>query len=104
MVQTKDREDNLTRYNVRYLELFIRLMDVLGFVKKQPLSLHKAKMSDVLSDALDSIFIPDKITLKLPENDAKLLCDKKQLSIVLSNIIFKWHTSRRIQWSYRDYA
>lgn len=61
--------------------------DVLDFVKKQPLTLNKTKISDVISDALDSLFIPNDIQLKLPKNDFELVCDSKKLSIAFNNII-----------------
>ena len=62
--------------------------DVLDFVRKQPLTLNKTKISDVISDALDSVFLPDTLTLKLPKNDVELVCDAKKLSVVLINLVF----------------
>ncbi len=61
--------------------------DVLDFVRKQPQILNKAKISDVLTGALDSIYIPNNITLKLPKNDATINCDVKKLSVAFTNLI-----------------
>jgi len=61
--------------------------DVLDFVRKQPLKLNETKMSDVIADALDSVFIPNNITLKLPKNDVELNCDIRKLSIAFINLI-----------------
>ena len=61
--------------------------DVLNFVKEKPLSLDDVLLSDLLSESLDSIHIPDGVKIKIPENDAMLFCDKKQMLIVLNNLI-----------------
>ncbi len=64
-----------------------QLDNVLDFVKEQPLILDKTKMSEVISESLDSLVIPDTIKLILPENDIELFCDKKQLAVALNNLI-----------------
>ena len=64
-----------------------QLNDVLVFVKEQPLILDKIHMSQVISESLDSIIIPSKIKLILPENDVEIFCDKRQLAIAFNNII-----------------
>ena len=64
-----------------------QLDDVLDFVKEQPLTLDKTRMSDVISESLDSLIIPSRIKLILPENDVELICDKKQLAVALNNLI-----------------
>ena len=61
--------------------------DVLDFVRQQPLILNKTKISDVIADALDSVFVPNTITLKLPKNDVELNCDSRKLSVAFVNII-----------------
>jgi len=64
-----------------------QLDNVLDFVKVQPLILDKTKMSEVISESLDSLIIPDTIKLIHPENDIELFCDKKQLAVALNNLI-----------------
>jgi len=61
--------------------------DVLDFVRQQPLILNKTKISNVIADALDSVFVPNTITLKLPKNDVELNCDSRKLSVAFVNII-----------------
>lgn len=61
--------------------------EVLDFVKKQPLTLDKANISNVIMDALDSVFIPNGMTMKLPKNDVELNCDSKKLSTAFTNLI-----------------
>ena len=61
--------------------------DVLDFVRERPLKLNKTKMSNVISESLDSLVIPSRIKLIFPENDVDIICDKEQLAIVLNNLI-----------------
>ena len=61
--------------------------DVLDFVRKQPLMLKKNKCSDIISYALDSVFVPDDVVLKLPKNDVELNCDRERFSTVISNLV-----------------
>jgi len=61
--------------------------DVLNFVKESPLTFTETKTSKVILESLDSLVIPSRIKLILPENDVKLVCDKKQLVIALNNLV-----------------
>lgn len=61
--------------------------EVMEYLRKQPLRLNNTKMSDVITDALDSIYIPNNIMLKLPKNDTELKCDTKKLSVAFVNLI-----------------
>ena len=61
--------------------------DVLDFVKIQSLVLSKTKILDIIADALDAIYVPNNILLKLPKNNIELNCDKKKISIVFVNLI-----------------
>ena len=72
----------------RSIDRMTHQMDnVLNFIKEQPLTLNKTKMSEVISESLDSLTIPSEIKLILPENDIELFCDKIQLAVSLNNII-----------------
>ena len=61
--------------------------DVLDFVKKHPPELNKTKFSEIIADALDELYIPNEILIKLPKNDVELNCDIKKLPIVFVNLI-----------------
>ena len=61
--------------------------DVLDFIRISSLILNKTKTTDVISDALDSLQIPDNIKVILPKNDVELTCDTKKLSTVFTNLI-----------------
>ena len=64
-----------------------QINDVLDFVKVQSLIIKKSKVSDVIADALDSLFIPDGIKLILPKNDAEIFCDLRKFPVLLNNLI-----------------
>ncbi|QLH06846.1 sensor histidine kinase [Nitrosopumilus ureiphilus] len=61
--------------------------EVLDFVRERPLTLDKTKMTEIISESLDTLNIPKNIKLILPKNDVELICDKKQLVIALDNLI-----------------
>jgi len=61
--------------------------DVLDFVRTDNLTLNNAKMSDVIANALDSLYIPNNLTLKLPKNDVTINCDSEKISVVFINLI-----------------
>jgi len=44
-------------------------------------------MSNIITDALDSLYILNNITLKLPKNDVELICDPRKLAVVFVNLI-----------------
>jgi len=62
--------------------------EVLDFVKGLPSEMNNEKMSDIISESMDSLSIPDNIKFILPKNDVQLLCDKKQFAAALNNLIF----------------
>lgn len=61
--------------------------DVLDFVKEKPVELKKVMISEIISESVDSLSIPDNVKLIIPKNNIELFCDKKQFSIVLNNLI-----------------
>lgn len=60
---------------------------VLDFVKEQPKTMSKAKISEIILESKDSIIIPITVKLILPENEIEIFCDKKQLAIAINNLI-----------------
>ena len=61
--------------------------DVLGFIRKEPFRFEKTSMSEIIADTLDSVNIPDRIYFKISKNDFEFYCDKKRLSVAISNLI-----------------
>jgi len=72
----------------RSIDRIVHQVDgVLNFVKEQPPHLTKSKISEIISESLDSLTIPNRIKLILPKNNVELLCDKKQFSVAMNNLI-----------------
>ena len=61
--------------------------DVLDFVRERPITLNNHLISEIISESLDSISIPENIKLILPKNNVEVYCDEKQFSIVFNNLI-----------------
>jgi len=61
--------------------------DVLDFVRERPITLNNHTMSEIISESLDSLPIPDNIKLILPKNNVEVYCDEKQFAIVFNNLI-----------------
>ena len=88
MYETDDKKQaSFDRVERAIMRIAHQVDDVLDFVKERPLRLDRTKMSDVISESLDSITIPSNIKLILPENDVEVICDKKQLAVALNNLI-----------------
>ena len=64
-----------------------QIMNVLNFVKGVNPVLRIKKFSKIIEESLDSIILPEKITLIIPKNDLELFCDKKQFVVILNNLI-----------------
>ncbi len=64
-----------------------QINDVLDYVKENPLVCENTKISEIISESLDSIKIPEKIRFSLPKNDVIINCDKRQVVVVLNNLI-----------------
>jgi len=92
IVKSKSNENKTSQKQFEQIDRSIERMthqinDVLDFIREKPKTLEKTKFSKILSESLDSIKIPDTVKLILPKNDADILCDLRQLSIVLNNLI-----------------
>ena len=61
--------------------------DALDYVKKGKYSFKEVLMSDVISEAIDMVSIPDKIKINLNLKEIKVSVDEIKLSLVFSNII-----------------
>ncbi len=61
--------------------------NVLDFVRGQPVDLNRVMMSEIIAESLDTLHIPKNIKLIIPKNDIELVCDKRQFSIVMNNLI-----------------
>jgi two-component system sensor histidine kinase HydH len=56
-------------------------------VQGKETTLQKTKFSEILSESMDSLIIPENVEVILPKNDIEFLADKKLFSIALNNLI-----------------
>ena len=61
--------------------------DVLDYVKKGKLSFKEVLISDVISEAIGMVSVPDKIKLNLNLKEIKINADDMKLSLVFSNLL-----------------
>jgi len=61
--------------------------DVLDYVKKGKLSFKEVLISDVISEAIGMVSVPDKIKINLNLKEIKINADDMKLSLVFSNLL-----------------
>ena len=61
--------------------------NVLNYVKDRPQVFDKTKTSKIISDSLETITIPNGITVTIPKKDYDITCDQRQISIAINNLI-----------------
>lgn len=61
--------------------------DILDFAKNQELDKEEFGLLGSIKDALNEVPVPNKIQVKLPENDCKIKGDKIKIGSVISNLI-----------------
>jgi hypothetical protein len=71
--------------DVRYSDKIIN--DLLDYSREMRLELTEIGLSSVIEDALASVLVPETISLKLPEKEAKINVDPEKIKRVFVNII-----------------
>ncbi len=61
--------------------------DVLGFVKNRSLLKRKVIISTCVQDAIETIKVPESITIKTPKSKIEMWADAFQMQVVFNNII-----------------
>lgn len=64
-----------------------QINDVMDFVKAKQLKLDTHSAKDIVYSASITTEIPQNITLSLPQNDIQIKCDRRQIEVLLSNLI-----------------
>ena len=83
----KSQQDIMEKIDRSIDRITHQVNDVLDFVREQPITLNNNKMSEIISESLDSVPIPENIKLILPKNNVEVYCDEKQFSTVFNNLI-----------------
>jgi len=61
--------------------------DVLDYVKVNPLTKKRTKLSFILQDSIKRVSIPKNIKVTLPKNDVVIPCDSERMKVVFVNLI-----------------
>ena len=64
-----------------------RTKDILDFTKTPELNLEETGLLRIINDSLSEISIPNRIKIKIPENDFKIKVDKLKIQSVISNLV-----------------
>lgn len=83
----EEKQERFSRIDRSIDRMTHQIDTVLDFVKEQPKTMSKAKISEIILESKDSIIIPNDIRLILPENEIEIFCDKKQLAVAMNNLI-----------------
>ena len=83
----EEKQERFSRIDRSMDRMTHQIDTVLDFVKEQPKTMSKAKISEIILESKDSIIIPNDIRLILPENEIEIFCDKKQLAVAMNNLI-----------------
>ncbi len=60
---------------------------VLDYVKVNPLTKKRTKLSFILQDSIKRVSIPKNIKVTLPKNDVVIPCDSERMKVVFVNLI-----------------
>jgi len=84
-----DKNDELRfeKINNAIYRISHQIEDVLDFIKEKPLSLQSESLLRIIKKSTEFLVIPKNIKLKLPKEDMKIICDRKLLQPVFSNLI-----------------
>jgi len=78
---------DLERLNHAASRMTHQINDVMDFVRTRELQLEENSIKDIIHLAIQTTNVPQNITISLPQNDVKLQCDKRQLEVLISNLI-----------------
>ncbi len=77
----------LQRIKISTKRISHQVEEVLNYVRTTPLHLKQNSMVKTIQDSIDSIDIPETISVKLPQNDVVLSYDRDKVLIVFVNVI-----------------
>jgi len=64
-----------------------QIESVLDFIRTKPLDVKEDSMCNIIQRTIETIKVPQDITINLEKNDVKINCDSQRLSIVFTNLI-----------------
>lgn len=92
IIQRRAKDDEMSRKESERANRVIKRIEhqvdqVLNYVKTPPLLTKYTTVLTILKQTLDTITIPDNITIEIPEKDSEVKCDETQISVLFTNLI-----------------
>ena len=83
----KKTKENYERIERAATKMSQQIRDVLSYVRTSDPMMEKTSILDILKDTINGLDIPTHSKIILPDQDAEIYCDAKQLETVFSNLI-----------------
>ncbi len=64
-----------------------QIRDVLDYVRVTPVNVKESSLKSIINTALESINVPNNISINVPESDVSIQCDVRKMEIVFINLI-----------------
>ena len=77
----------LNRINISVRRISHQVEEVLNYVRTTPMILKSYSINQTLQEAIDTLDIPQNISINIPKNDATIKFDHEKILIVFTNII-----------------
>ena len=89
-LETTDNEkihSTLEKMNSSVDRMSHQVDDVLNYIRPSHIVKKEHSLCTIIQDSIDRVTIPKDVTINLPKNDCKILCDNEKLEIVFVNLI-----------------
>jgi len=80
-------QKNLNAINKSIGRMAYQIDSVLDYIRTKPLCLEEVSINSIIKKVVETIHVPQNVTINLEKNDAKITCDIERMSIVFTNLI-----------------
>lgn len=77
----------LSRMDRAIYRMAHQIEDVLNFVRITPLEMKNTSIVGIFNSVIESLEMPQNISIELPKNDVQVFCDPQKIEIVFINLI-----------------
>jgi two-component system sensor histidine kinase HydH len=93
IIDKENKNDNeiisreLKRINISVRRISHQVEEVLNYVRTTPMILKSHSINQTLQEAIDTLYVPQNISINIPKNDIIIKFDHEKILIVFINII-----------------
>jgi len=93
IIDKENKDDNeiisreLKRINISVRRISHQVEEVLNYVRTTPMILKSHSINQTLQEAIDTLYVPQNISINIPKNDIIIKFDHEKILIVFINII-----------------